>query len=247
MSGQETHTPLDQFKISPIVELPAVFGFNISFTNSALMMVFAVLGVIAFMGLTTRKRALVPGRLQSMAEMTYEFVAGMVRDNVGHEGKKYFPFIFTLFIFILFCNLIGMVPGAFTATSHIIVTFALALLIFVGVTLIAIAKHGLHFFTSFLPAGTPWWLAPIMVLIEVFSYLSRPFSLSIRLAANMVAGHTLIKVMAGFVFALSWWGGWAPLAFITVFTGFEIFIAMLQAYIFTILTCVYLHSALHLH
>lgn len=247
MSESKAHNPLDQFKIQPLVDLPTLAGFNISFTNSALMMVIAVLAVIAFLGLTTRSRALVPGRMQSMAELTYEFISGMVKDNVGHEGKKYFPFIFTLFIFILFCNLLGMIPFSFTATSHIIVTFALALIIFIGVTLIAIAKHGFHFFGSFLPAGTPWWLAPMMVIIEIFSYLSRPFSLSIRLAANMVAGHTLIKVMAGFIFAMSWWGGWAPLAFITLFTGFEIFISILQAYIFTVLTCVYLHSALHLH
>lgn len=247
MAAENAHNPLDQFKIQKLIELPPVAGFDISFTNSSLLMVIGVITVLAFLGLSTRSRALIPGRWQAMAEMTYEFVNGMVKENVGHEGKKYFPFIFTLFIFVLFLNLLGLIPGAFTVTSHIIVTFALAAFIFVGVTLISIAKHGLHFFTAFLPPGTPWWLAPLMVVIEIFSYLSRPFSLSIRLAANMVAGHTLIKVMAGFVFAMSWWGGWAPLAFITVFTGFEVLIAMLQAYIFAVLTCVYLHGALHLH
>ena len=239
--------PLAQFEIKPLIELPPLAGQNIDFSNSSLFMVLVAVSIVLFLSLGVRGRALVPGRYQSLVEMTYGFVAGTVKDNVGNEGRPYFPFIFTLFMFILFCNLFGMIPFSFTVTSHIIVTFALALAIFVGVTIIAIAKHGIgKFLGFFLPAGTPWWMAPIMYLIELFSYLARPVSLSIRLTANMMAGHTMLKVIAGFVVGMGV-AGILPLSLLVVLTGFEIFVAVLQAYIFTVLTCVYLNDALHLH
>lgn len=241
----EKHSPLDQFKVHPLIDIK-LGTIDISFTNSSLFMVLAVVLITAFLALSMRRRMLVPGYLQSMAEACYQFVGNIVKDNVGHEGKKYFPFIFSIFMFVLVCNLLGMLPYSFTVTSHIIVTFALAALIFIGVTLIALIRHGLHFFSFFLPAGTPWWLAPLMIVIEVFAYLARPVSLSVRLAANMVAGHVLLKVIAGFVVAMGVWGI-VPLPFIVMLTGFEIFIAILQAYIFTILACVYLNDAIHLH
>jgi F-type H+-transporting ATPase subunit a len=194
-----------------------------------------------------RKRALVPGRWQSLAEVVYEFVAMTLRETVGDEGRKYFPLVFSLFIFIAVCNLIGMVPGSFTVTSHMSVTFGLAVVVFFVTTLVAIFRHGFKFLGFFLPHGTPWWLAPLMVAIELVSYLSRPISLSIRLGANMMVGHMLLKIVAGFVIGMGLLGGWLPLAVMVAFTGFEIFIALLQAYIFTILTCVYLNDAVHLH
>ncbi len=246
MAGNN-HSPLAQFEVKSLVRMPELFGFNIDFTNASLFMVLAVLGIWALLTLSMRGRALVPGRWQSMVESLYGFVAGTVRDNCGKEGKAYFPFIFTLFMFILFCNLLGMVPYSFTVTSHIIVTFALAIFIFLSVTLIAIIKHGpVQFLGFFLPAGTPLWMAPMMYVIELFSYLARPVSLSVRLTANMMAGHTMLKVIAGLVVSFGLIGA-APFALLIVLTGFEIFVAILQAYIFTVLTCVYLNDALHLH
>lgn len=202
--------------------------------------------VSAFMILGMRRSAIVPGRWQCAAELAYEFVAGLLRDTVGQEGRKYFPFVFTLFMFILFGNLLGMVPYSFTFTSHIIVTFALAFVIFIGVTVLGFAKHGMHFFSFFVPPGTPLPMYPLLIPIEVISYLSRPISLSVRLFANMLAGHTLLKVIAGFVAALGFFGV-LPLAFVVALTGLEILIAFLQAYVFTILTCLYINDALHLH
>lgn len=249
----EQHSPLAQFEIKPLIELPALFGHTIHFTNSSLFMVLAVVGAVLFLSLPMRRASLVPTRWQSMAELSYIFIANLVKDNAGNEGMKYFPFIFSLFMFILFCNLLGMVPGAFTVTSHIIVTFGIAGLIFIGVTAIALAKQGMHFFAHFLPSGTPLWMAPLIYPVEVISYMARPVSLSIRLAANMMAGHTMMKVVAGFVVSLLAAGGiWmaasaVPFAFVVALTGFEIGVALLQAYIFTILTCVYLNEALHSH
>ncbi|MBI1276089.1 F0F1 ATP synthase subunit A [bacterium] len=241
------HSPLAQFEIKPLYELPLLFGYDISFTNASLFMVLAAASVMLFVALGMRTLELLPGRLQSTVEMSYEFIANMIRDNVGAKGVKYFPFIFTIFMFVLACNLLGMIPYSFTVTSHIAVTFAMAGFIFIMVTLIAFIKHGTHFLAFFLPKGTPWWMAPMMYLIELFAYLARPISLSVRLAANMLAGHTMLKVIAGFVIMLGVIGGWAPLALLVVLSGFEIFIAVLQAYIFTVLTCVYLNDALNLH
>jgi F-type H+-transporting ATPase subunit a len=210
-------------------------------------MVLTVAAISLFLTLGMRRRSLVPGRWQSLAEISYEFIAGMIRDNVGSEGSKYFPFVFSLFMFILFANLIGLIPYAFTFTSHIAVTFAMALVVFLGVTVIAIARHGLHFFSFFLPTGVPMVMAPVLVPIEVLSYLSRPISLSIRLFANMMAGHTMMKVFAGFIIPLGILGGWAPLTVDVALTAFEFLVAFLQAYVFTVLTCLYLNDAIHLH
>ena len=210
-------------------------------------MVLTVAAISLFLTLSMRQRLLVPGRWQSMAEISYEFIAGMIRDNVGSEGRKYFPFVFSLFMFILFANLIGLIPYAFTFTSHIAVTFAMALVVFLGVTIIAIARHGMHFFSFFLPSGIPKVMAPVLVPIEVLSYLSRPISLSIRLFANMMAGHTMMKVFAGFVIPLGFFGGWAPLSVDVALTAFEFLVAFLQAYVFTVLTCLYLNDAINLH
>jgi F-type H+-transporting ATPase subunit a len=239
--------PLKQFEIKSLVELPPIMGQNIDFTNSSLFMVLAATAIMLFLSLGVRGRALVPGRYQSMVELSYSFVANTVKDTVGSEGRAYFPFIFTLFMFVLFCNLFGMIPFSFTVTSHIIVTFALAAVVFLGVTFIAIFKHGFgKFIRNFLPHGTPLWLAPLIFVIEIISYLARPISLSIRLAANMMAGHVMLKVIAGYVFMLGLLGI-APFLLLILLTGFEIFVAILQAYIFTVLTCVYLNDALHLH
>ena len=216
------------------------------FTNSALWMVITVAAISIFMVMGMRKREMVPGAWQSMAEASYEFISGMIRDNAGDEGRRFFPFIFSLFMFVLFGNLLGLLPYSFTFTSHIIVTAVMAVFVFVGVTLVGIAKHGLHFFSFFVPSGVPAFMIPIMVPIEIISYLSRPVSMSIRLFANMMAGHTMMKVFAGFILPLGVFGV-APLAMDVVLTGFEVLVAFLQAYVFTVLTCLYLNDALHLH
>ena len=238
------HSPMEQFEIKRLLNFH-IGSFDASYTNSALWMTIAVICAFLLFVLGTQKRALVPGRVQAMAELGYEFVAGMVRDNVGDAGKKYFPFVLTLFVFILFCNLLGLVPYAFTPTSHIIVTFAMAAVVFVGVTIIGFIRHGAHFLSLFVPKGVPFVLLLLLVPIEIISYFVRPFSLSIRLFANMLAGHTMLKVFGGFVVMLGIIGGWAPLAFIVAFTGLELLIAFLQAYVFAILTCIYLNDAIH--
>ena len=238
-------SPLQQFEIKPIIPIE-LGGADVSFTNSSLFMVISLVAISAFMILGMRRGAIVPGRWQCATEMAYEFIANMLRDTVGQEGRKYFPFVFTVFMFVLFGNLLGMVPYSFTFTSHIVVTFALAFIIFVGVTILGFVKHGLHFFSFFVPPGTPLPMYPLLIPIEVISYLSRPISLSVRLFANMLAGHTLLKVIAGFVWALGLFGV-LPLAFVVALTGLEILIACLQAYVFTILTCLYINDALHLH
>jgi F-type H+-transporting ATPase subunit a len=210
------------------------------------MVIGAVL-LTVFIVFAMRKAEMVPNRTQSVAEISYQFVANMVRDNVGTDGMKYFPFIFTLFMFVLTMNMLGMMPYSFTVTSHIIVTLALALFVFVGVTLIGFWKHGIGFLKFFVPSGVPFVLLPLLVVIEVISYLTRPVSLSVRLFANMMAGHTMLKVFGSFVVALGLIGGWAALAFMVAFTGLEILVAFLQAYVFAILTCIYLNDALHMH
>ena len=244
MAG-EKQGPLDQFTIKPLVQID-IGGADLSFTNSSLAMLITVASVSLFLVVGMSRGRLVPGRWQSMAELSYEFVAGLLKETVGNEGRRYFPWIFTLFMFILFGNLLGMIPSAFTFTSHIIVTFAMALVVFTFVTLLAIVKHRLHFFSFFVPPGAPKLMWPLLIPIEVISYLSRPVSLSVRLFANMLAGHTLLKVFAGFVVALGA-AGVVPLLFIVALTGLEILIAFLQAYVFTILTCLYINDALHLH
>lgn len=220
---------------------------DISFTNSSVFMVATVVSVSLFLVLGMRRAQLVPGRWQSMAELSYVFIANLIRDTVGAQGRPYFPFIFSIFMFVLVGNMWGMVPYTFTFTSHIIVTFTMAAVIFVGVTLIGVIKHKLHFLAIFMPPGVPIYMAPLLIPIEIISYLSRPISLSVRLFANMLAGHTLLKVFAGFVISLGLAAGWLPLLFIVALTGLEIVIAFLQAFVFAILTCLYLNDALHLH
>ena len=242
----EGQSPLAQFEIKTLVPIE-MFGVDASFTNSSLFMVLTVITVSLFLIGGMRRSAMIPGRWQSMAELSYVFIANMVKDNVGSEGRPYFPFIFTIFMFILVGNFWGMMPYSFTFTSHIAVTFAMAFFVFIGVTIIAIAKHKLHFLTFFMPPGVPMVMAPLLIPIEIISYLSRPISLSVRLFANMLAGHTLLKVFAGFIISLGVAAGWLPFVFVVALTGLEFVIAFLQAFVFAILTCLYLNDALHLH
>jgi F-type H+-transporting ATPase subunit a len=237
--------PLEQFEIKRIIPIH-IGGVDVSYTNSALVMTVGIVLVTALLVLSTRRAQLVPTRWQSVSELFYEFVAGMIQETVGKEGMEYFPFIFTLFMFVLAGNLIGMVPYSFTYTSHIIVTFAMAAVIFIGVTVIGFKRHGLHFLTLFAPEGVPKLLLLLLVPIELISYCIRPFTLSIRLFANMLAGHAILAVFAGFVAALGIFG-FAPLAMDVGFMLLEFLVAVLQAYIFAILTCLYLNDAIHMH
>src|SRR5215472_12950794 len=214
--------PIHQFEIKDFFPVFHIGGYQISFTNSALYM-FIIVGLVSvFMIGATARRAIVPGRLQSIAEISYEFVADTVRSSAGTEGMKFFPFVFSLFMFILFANLIGLIPYSFTVTSHIIITFALAFAIFIGVTIIGFIRNGAGFLRLFVPSGVPVFLLPLIVVIEVFSYFTRPISLSVRLFANMMAGHTMLKVFAGFVIGLGVLLGWAPLVFIVALTALEL-------------------------
>ena len=244
---EQGHSPLAQFEIKSLTGAEGEQLQFYHFTNSSLFMVLGLALVAGTLLLGMRRGGLVPTRLQSLAEISYEFIANMIRDTVGHDGRKYFPFIFTLFMFVFAGNMLGLLPYSFTYTSHIIVTFAMAAVVFTGVTVIGFARHGLHFFSFFLPAGVPIFLAPLLLPIEVLSYFTRPVSLSLRLFANMTAGHTMLKVFAGFIAPLGIVGGIVPLALVAGLTGLELIIAFLQAYVFTILSCVYLNDALHLH
>ena len=241
--------PLHQFQITPIVPI-SVAGADLSFTNSSLWMAIAVAAAYLLIMAGTRQHAIVPGRLQSVVELMYEFVAGILRDATGKEGMRFFPIVFTIFVFILVGNMLGMVPGSFTFTSHIIVTFAMAIAVWVGVTVIGFWYHGARFLTFFVPHGAPKALLPLLVPIEIMSYCVRPISLSVRLFCNMMAGHTMLKVFAGFVISLAGYfvvPAVAPLAITVVLIGFEFAVAFLQAYIFTVLTCIYLNDAIHMH
>lgn len=238
--------PLHQFEIMHLTPQMDVGGLPLSITNSAAAMGASVMAITLFMGLGMRKRALVPNYWQMMVESCYGFVANMVRDNAGKGSEKFFPFLLSLFLFILCGNLLGLLPGSFTFTSHIIVTFAMAAFVFLGVTLIGFWVHGLNFLKLFVPKGVPILMLPLMILIEMISYLSRPISLSLRLFANMMAGHIMLKVFAGFVFGLGL-AGVFPLAIASLLTLFELLVAFLQAYVFAVLSCLYLNDALHLH
>ena len=242
---------LSQFELVPFM---GSLGESVRFSQSNAHMLLAFGLITALMIWGTAKRAIVPGRIQALAESGYEFVHGIVTGQVGDQGKKYFPFVFSIFMFVLFGNMIGLLPYAFTFTSHIAVTFALAALVFVVVTVVALAIHGTHFFGYFFPEGAPKALAPLIIPIEVISYLSRPISLSVRLFANMVAGHVMLKVFATFVVmigsaagVLGLVGAVLPMAMNVALVGFEILVAFLQAYVFAILTSIYLHDAVHLH
>jgi F-type H+-transporting ATPase subunit a len=243
--------PIHQFQIKSLFPIAHIGGTEIAFTNSALFMLIA-LALISFLMLgTTRSRALVPGRLQSLAEMSYEFVASNVRSTAGTEGLKFFPFVFTIFMFILVVNVVGIIPYAFTVTSHIIITVALALLVFFTVIIYGFWKNGLGFLKLFVPSGIPLYILPLVTFIEVMSFLSRPVSHSVRLFANMLAGHITLKVFGGFVVMLSafgvlgWLGALLPLGLTIALTALELLVAALQAYVFAILTCIYLNDAIH--
>lgn len=248
-------SPLKQFEIQPLIQKPLqIFGYDIYFTNSALFMVLAVITASVFLLLAVRKESILPGPLQSAGELIYKFAWGIFEENVGAAGKAYFPFVFSIFLFILFGNLLGLIPYGFTVTSHLIVTFALALMIFIFMTAIGIRTHGIRFLKIFYPSGVPIFLAPIIIPIEILSYFSKPISLSLRLFANMMAGHMILKVFASFTVqaflsltVLSGLLGCLIVLFNAAFIGFELFIAMLQAYIFMLLSCIYLHDAVHLH
>jgi len=237
---------LDQFRIEPIVPIH-VGNLDLSFTNSSLYMVAAVVISTVFLTAAMRRRTLIPGRFQSVAELFYEFVAATLRNNASEEAWRYFPLIFTVFMFVLCGNLLGLTPYGFTYTSHIIVTGGLALFIILFVTVVGFMKHGLGYFHALLPTSVPGPAGIIMVPVELFSYFARAFSLSVRLTANMISGHIMLHVVTGFVVALGVWGGWVPFLGAAAIITLEVLIACLQAYIFTILSCVYLESALHLH
>lgn len=242
--------PIEQFEISRIVPVE-IGGFDLSFTNSSAYMVLTVALASGFLLLATKRRAIVPGRLQSSAELLFELIAKTLRDNTGEEGMRFFPLVFSLFMFVLVANLIGMFPYAFTVTSHIAITFTLAMLVFLTVTIYGLMRNGLGFLRLFMPPGVPLALAPILVPIEVVSYISRPVSHSVRLFAVMLAGHITLKVFAGFVVSLGGLGALGiagailPLAMTVGLTGLELLMSVIQAYIFTMLTCMYLNDALH--
>ena len=239
--------PMHQFevyRIGPEINLGTV---NLSFTNASLFMTISSITIIFLLFLGTKKKLLIPSKIQLITEMSYTLIAKMINDTAGSGAKPFFPFIFTLFMFVLFCNMIGMLPYSFTVTSHIIVTFALAAIVFIGVTILGFIKHGIKYLELFVPKDIPIVLLPLIVVIEIISYLSRPVSLSVRLFANMLAGHTMLKVFGGFVLSLGLLGGWLPLSFSVALIGLEILVAFLQAYVFAILTCIYLNDALNLH
>ena len=239
--------PMHQFEVYRIGPEIILGSLNLSFTNASLFMVMSAVLILILLFVGTKKNLLVPSKMQLISEMSYTFVAKMISDTAGSSAKPFFPFIFTLFMFVLFCNMIGMLPYSFTVTSHIIVTFVLAAIVFIGVTVIGFVKHGIKYLELFVPKGVPAVLLPLIVIIEIISYLSRPVSLSVRLFANMMAGHTMLKVFGGFVISLGILGGWLPLGFSIALTGLEILVAFLQAYVFAILTCIYLNDALNLH
>ena len=239
--------PMSQFEVYSIGPKIQIGSFDLSFTNSSLFMVLTVTVISLFFIVATQKKSLVPNKMQLIAEMALEFVSKMISETAGKDARPYFPFILSLFLFVLVANLLGMLPYSFTVTSHIIVTFALAFFIFIGVTIVGFAKHGISYLKLFVPSGVPIFLLPLIIVIEVISYLSRPVSLSVRLFANMMAGHTMLKVFGGFVVSLGILGGWLPLGFAVALTGLELLVAFIQAYVFAILTCIYLNDALNLH
>jgi F-type H+-transporting ATPase subunit a len=247
------HSPMEQFEINALVPLN-IGGFDVSFTNSSLWMLLAVVSSAAFLTMGVKRDGIIPGRLQSVVEIFYDFIMRQTLLPVmGDEGRKFFPFVFTLFIFIFFTNFLGLLPYSFTVTSHVAVTFAMALLVFAVVLVVGFFTHGLRFLTLFVPSGVPAWIMPVIVPIEVISFLSRPISLSLRLAANMLAGHTMLKVFAGFVVSLLGAGGVfsvlsvAPLLAGVALTALEVLVAAVQAWVFAMLTCIYLNEAVHLH
>jgi len=241
------NNPMQQFTVNKIGPEIKIAGIDLSFTNASLFMVISASLILLLLFVGSKEKKIIPNKMQLIAEMFYTFVAKMISDTAGSKAKPYFPFIFSLFMFVLFCNMVGMLPYSFTVTSHIIVTLILALFIFIAVTIIGFINHGFKYLSIFVPSGVPTILLPLITVIEIISYLSRPVSLSVRLFANMMAGHTMLKVFGGFVVSLGILGGWLPLSFSVALTGLEILVAFLQAYVFAILTCIYLNDALNLH
>ena len=239
----EKHSPLDQFTIQRIFEMK-IGNIDISLTNSSVMMIAVLVILNVFLIYATKRKSVVPGRLQSIAEMSYEMIYNTTQSNLGNNGKRLFPLVYSLFMFILLCNMLGLIPYSFTVTSHIIVTFALAFGVFLLATIMGFVINGHKYLRLFLPKGVPVFLIPILIPIEIVSYISRPISLAVRLAANMMAGHTIIKVFAMFVVTLGVWGI-APLLFIVVLYVLETLIAFLQAYVFAVLTCLYINDSFH--
>jgi F-type H+-transporting ATPase subunit a len=243
--------PIRQFDIINLVPIAKIGPVNFAFTNSALYMAIVVGVTAALMLGATARRQIVPGRMQSIAELAYEFVSDTIRNTIGEDGMRFFPLVFSLFMFILISNVVGMIPYNFTVASHIIVAAGLALLVFFTVVIYGFWKNGMRFLRVFVPSGIPMFILPLVVLIEVFSFLIRPISLSVRLFANMLAGHIALKVFAGFVTmlgalgVLGWLGAALPVALTVALTALELLVAFLQAYVFTILTCIYLNDALH--
>jgi F-type H+-transporting ATPase subunit a len=251
-AARMTIEPIHQFNIEPLFTIGHIGGYTIAFTNSSAFMFLAVALISLLMIAGVSGAQLVPGRMQSMAEISYEFVATTIRSTAGSEGMKFFPLVFSLFMFICVSNLVGVIPYAFTLSSHIIVTATLALLVFFTVLIYGFYKNGMKFFKIFVPSGIPIFILPLVVFIEVFSFFLRPVSHSVRLFANMLAGHIALKVFAGFVALLGtslgvigWIGGIAPLALTIAIYALEILVAFLQAYVFAILTCIYLNDAIH--
>ncbi len=244
--------PIHQFQIINLFPLGKLGSSEIFFTNSAAFMVLAVILLTAFLVVGVAGGRAVPTRLQSAAELTYEFVADMLRSTAGHEGMRFFPYVFTIFMFVLLLNLFGLIPFGFTVTSHVIITATLALMVFFTVLGYGLIRHGFHFFNLFVPKGVPIYILPMIVAIEILSFISRPISHSVRLFANMLAGHIALKVFAGFIIllggalgAIGWVGGVLPFAMIVALTALELLVAFLQAYVFAILTCIYLNDAIH--
>jgi len=242
--------PIHQFEVSRLIEIP-LGSLDLSFTNVALFMVATVIVSVCFFLLTSARRSLVPTRLQSVSELCYEFVSSTLSEAAGKQGMKFFPLVFSLFVFILVANFIGLFPYFYTVTSQLIITFALAMLVIATVIIYGFAKHGLRFLRLFVPTGVPVVLIPLVTLIEVISFLSRPISLSVRLFANMLAGHITLKVFAGFCVTLAAMGpigvgsSLLPLVMTIAITALEFLVAFLQAYVFTVLTCMYLNDAVH--
>lgn len=237
--------PMEQFEIKPLVPFE-INGVNVAFTNSALFMTLAVFSIVLLMGYCLRKRTIIPSVSQSVPEVLYEFIAGLIKENVGAEGMKYFAFIFSLFTFVAFGNVLGLFPYAFTFTSHLAAVGGLSVIALLFNICIGVKKRKLGYLRTFLPKGIPLVLAPLIIPIEMISFLSKPFSLTVRLVANMTVGHIMLKIIAGFVMVLGF-AGIVPLAFDGVIIVFEIFIALLQAFIYTVLSCIYLGDALHEH
>ncbi|MGO9420752.1 F0F1 ATP synthase subunit A [Roseiarcus sp.] len=242
--------PIEQFSIHPVVPI-SIAGHDFSLTNSGLYMLLAVALSCLIAAIGARGGSGVPGRLQALAEMGYEFIAGMVRSAAGEHGMRFFPLVFSIFFFILICNLVGLIPYSFTVTSQIIITAALALLVFFTVVIIGVSEHGVGFFKLFVPSGVPIYILPLVVAIEIISFLSRPLSHSVRLFANMLAGHITLNVFGGFVVMLLGAGALTgvlailPFAMTVGLYALELLVAFLQAYVFAMLTCMYLNDALH--